>query len=94
MRRKMQYLSVLSRDNITFHPDTSVTITFFGIKNDSSRSGFEVRIPPSDVPNTDPICALKQYISRIQDLTHESGPLFLSLHKFTQQLRLRQFLKY
>ena len=37
---------VLSLNNIDFCTDGSVSIDFWRIKNDSTRSGFEVNIPP------------------------------------------------
>lgn len=75
------YPCFLSRDNVRFHEDNSVTITFFGVKNDTARTGFEVRIPPSEVSKTDPCCTLKAYMSRTSELTSRSGPVFLSLNK-------------
>ena len=39
---------VLSLNNIQFMADNFLTIFFFGIKNDTSRSGFEVNIPPNE----------------------------------------------
>ena len=36
---------VFSVNNLRFMEDGSLTIRFFGIKNDSSRSGFEVNFP-------------------------------------------------
>ena len=35
-----------STDQLIFNKDGSLTVTFFGIKNDTSRTGFEFRIPP------------------------------------------------
>ena len=45
---------MLSRDHIEFHEDGSLTVRLFGIKNDLSRSGFEVRIPGAANPWVDP----------------------------------------
>jgi hypothetical protein len=35
----------------------TMTITFFGVKNDTSRTGFEVRVPPSKDLKTEPVDA-------------------------------------
>lgn len=57
-----------------------MTITFFGIKNDTSRTGFEVRVPSSKDHKTDPVSALKVYLDRTKHMTSPSGPVFLSLN--------------
>ena len=72
---------ILSRKNVNFHTDGSLSLTFFGIKNDSNRSGFEVRIPPSENAKVDPVSTLKCYIERTSQLTSTDGPVFLSLTK-------------
>ena len=41
---------VFNDSQVTFNEDGSMTINFFGIKNDTNRGGFEVRIPGSDDP--------------------------------------------
>ncbi len=70
---------VLSRDNVSFHDDDSVTIAFFGIKNDTSRTGFEVRIPQTDNEKSDPVRCLQCYIDKTEHLCKGVRPLFLSL---------------
>ena len=51
---------VLSLDNIQFMVDNYLTIFFFGIKNDTSRSGFEVNITPNaDAFVMDPVSCLR-----------------------------------
>ena len=72
---------ILSRKNVNFHTDGSLSLTFFGIKNDPNRSGFEVRIPPSENAKVDPVSTLKCYIERTSQLTSADGPVFLSLTK-------------
>ena len=52
------------RDQIMFNSDGSVTILFFGVKNDSSRLGFEVRVESDPNPVRDPVSCLKTYFSR------------------------------
>ena len=69
------------RENVCFHSDGSVLVKFFGIKNDTSRSGFEVRIPKYSDPFADPVLSLKTYINRTASLTATSGPVFISLNK-------------
>lgn len=55
----------LSLDNINFLPDNCLTIHFFGIENDTSRSGFEVNIPANtDSVVMDPVSCLRTYIDR------------------------------
>lgn len=46
------------------HCDGSMTISFFGIKNDTHRDGFEVNIPPHTNPKLDPVITLKKYIDK------------------------------
>ena len=72
---------VLSLDNIHFNEDHSMTIHFFGIKNDTLRSGFEVNIPHnSDNPIMDPVSCLQKYIDRTNVYRDkEKRPLFISL---------------
>ena len=71
------------RGQVLFHEGGggSVTMIFFGIKNDTSRSGFEVRIPGGVVDELDPIRALR-YMSYMQHTDNESlgvQLLFVSL---------------
>ena len=71
----------LSIDQVSFHNDGSMTITFFGIKNDHDRSGFEVRLPGVDNPKVDPVRCLKVYIERTTDIRtkHGSKAIFIQL---------------
>ena len=56
---------VLSMDNIQFMANNSLTISFFGITNDTSCSGFEVNFPPNlDDIIGDPVSCLREYIDR------------------------------
>jgi hypothetical protein len=67
-------------DQIVFNDDHSMTVVFFGIKNDSQRKGFEVRIPAASQPAVDPVSALRQYISCTANKRSElPSPVFLSL---------------
>ena len=55
---------VLSVDDIQFHENGSMTIVFWGIKNDTNRQGFEISIPPSSDKVMDPVCCLRVYIDK------------------------------
>ena len=46
------------REQVKFNSDGSATFNFFGTKNDSQRSGFEVRIVCTNSVLTDPILCL------------------------------------
>ena len=75
-----QYCQIfLRRDQVLFHEDGSMTMVFFGIKNDTSRSGFEVRIPGSVVAKLDPVRALRCYVQRTDNGSSDVQPLFVSL---------------
>jgi integrase len=57
-------------------------IKFFGIKNDTNRSGFEVDIPKHENDKLDPVSALKVYIARTECIRPQTTkPVFLSLSK-------------
>ena len=72
-------LARLTRNCVTFNEDSSVTVTFFGLKNDKNRKGFEVRLQPAAEEKRDPIACLKLYLDQTESLTHSDGPAFLSL---------------
>ena len=67
--------------NVEFLPDKSLTILFFGIKNDTSQSGFEVNIPQnSNNHYIDPVSCLQCYIHRTRSVRpSDTKPVFLSL---------------
>ena len=72
---------VLSLDNVQFLPDNSLTIHFFVIKNDTSRTGFEVNIPPNTEDIImDPVSCLREYINRTATFRPmDTKPLFITL---------------
>ncbi len=72
---------VFSVKQIQFLPDESAKITFFGIKNDTQRTGFEVVLPKHDVPKLDPIRCLKDYIERTASVRPAGEPVFLALRR-------------
>jgi hypothetical protein len=74
---------LFERDQVVFHPDGSATITLFGIKNDRTRSGFEVRLPGGSNSEVDPVGTLKTYMTRTESqlsaVKEQGCPVFLSL---------------
>lgn len=72
------------RKQIEFNSDNSVTIRFFGIKNDQHRKGFEIKLTPANETCVDPVACLKCYIQRSSqydiDSRHDlDTPVFRSL---------------
>jgi len=49
---------VFSADNVEFHMDGSMTVWFFGTKNDTRRTGFEVHVPGANEEKVDPVRCL------------------------------------
>lgn len=73
---------IMSVDQVTFNEDGSMTVMFFGIKNDYYREGFSVHVQPCSVSKLDPVCALRCYIRKTsQNRQTVNGPLFISLNK-------------
>lgn len=70
---------IFKRNECVFNTDGTVTLTFFGIKNDKDRQGFEVRIQPSFNTLCDPVKCLENYVERTRHMTDPDGPLFLSI---------------
>ena len=66
------------RRQIRFDDDNSATINFFGIKNDSQRKGFEIKLSPASDQCLDPVQALKCYLER----TCENGVIDDDTHVF------------
>ena len=69
----------LRRNQIVLHDDGSMTIHMFGTKNDTHRTGFEVRIPASDVAKVDVVKTLQAYMQRTDHLCEPQGPVFIAL---------------
>ena len=67
-----------SVDQVRF-TDTRCNITLFGIKNDTSGTGFDVSIPCGSTSKLDPVDTLHNYIERIMCYRGAQGPVFLSL---------------
>ena len=64
-----------------FNDIGSMTALFYGIKNDTDRHGFEVRIGCSECALTDPVLCLKDYKRRSnQNITErQKQPVFITL---------------
>ena len=69
---------VFSVNQVLFS-NNDVKITFFGIKNDAARTGFEVQIPRSSNDKIDPVQTLQDYIARTESYRPADGPVFLTL---------------
>ena len=69
---------VFKVDQVSFS-EQGAKLQFFGIKNDTSRTGFEVLLPQSSIPKLDPVQTLKDYIRRTESQRPENGALFLTL---------------
>ncbi len=67
-------------NQLQFHNDGSLTIVFFGIKNDADRKGFEVCIPPGASNASNPVQCLRDYVSRTDSQRPDSKPVFISLN--------------
>lgn len=73
---------IFSTDNVMFQEDGSAKVRFFGIKNDTDRSGFDVTLPPAQPEKIDPVIVLKNYIVRTNNVRPaDKRPLFLSLRR-------------
>lgn len=68
-------------ENLQFHSDGYLSVTFHGIKNDYHRDGFTIRLPPASNPQLDIGAALQCYLDRTatQRLASKSSAVFLSL---------------
>jgi len=55
---------IMSRDDVHFEDDGTMTVKFWSIKNDTNRQGFKVNVPPSNDTKCDPVQCLKTYIDR------------------------------
>ena len=74
---------VFSEEQVTFHEDDTFTITFHGIKNDYSRDGFGVTLPPASMGKVDPAKCLLVYMDRTADARRVAAgsPVLLSLNR-------------
>ena len=58
--------NTLKRNQIKFNQDGSLTLNYFGIKNDSDRKGFTIRVEPSANEKCDPVRTIKDYMNRTE----------------------------
>jgi hypothetical protein len=70
---------LFTTDNIRFSESGVANIVFHGTKNDTSRSGFEVQMMPTQVLKLNPVHALQMYIARTSKFRSQEKPVFLSL---------------
>lgn len=77
--------TIFRRSQITQNPDSSLTLRFFGIKNDRQRQGFEFRLHRADNKKVDPVECLLTYLEKTSRFTTNEGPVFITLkHPFRQ----------
>ena len=70
---------LFTTDQVCFHNDGSLTLVLFGIKNDASRTGFEIKIPGGSQPMVDPVACLWCYIDKTEPHRPPSKPVFMAL---------------
>ena len=76
---KMQF----NTDQIVFESSGSMRISFHGIKHDTSRSGFQVVVPPATNILLDPVKTLRDFIERSMShrkISASGNAVFLSLY--------------
>lgn len=78
---------LFTTDRLEFHEDGSMTVSFFGIKNDTDRKGFEVRIPPHSNAKLDPVRTIQTYIDKTSHQRLPGGPVFIGLKRPYAALR-------
>ena len=54
-------------------------VTFFGIKNDAQRKGFDVILPKSNVVKIEPVHKLSDYIENKREHRGQDCPVFIAL---------------
>lgn len=69
---------VFTADQVTF-TDQGAKIHFFGIKNDTKRTGFETVLPCASNVKLDPVQTLHDYIERTDCCRPSDNALFLTL---------------
>ncbi len=74
---------IFGEDQVTFQEDGSLSLTLHGIKNDYSRDGFGVTLPPASAPKVDPGRCLKEYMRQTALIRHDitRRPVFVSLRR-------------
>jgi len=79
---------IFSKEQIEFHDNGELTVSFHSIKNDTSRDGFKVTIPPCPDRKLDVASALLCYMTRTACIRHSVSkqPVFLTLQRPYQAL--------
>lgn len=72
---------IMTTKQLKFEEDGSLTLWLHGIKNDASRDGFQVNIPPASDIKVDPVETLRTYIRRTAAVRPKSDALFLTLRQ-------------
>ena len=70
---------LFTTNNIQFTQTGEASIVFHGVKNDTTRTGFQVQMQPVHEPKMNPVQALRVYIDRTQSIRPKNMPVFLSL---------------
>ncbi len=75
--------AIFSCDQLKFHEDGSLSVSFHAIKNDMCHDGFTVTMPRCSEPKLDVALALQCYISRTEAIrSHiKDQPVFVSLQR-------------
>ena len=70
--------NTLRRNQVNFNADGSLTLKLFGIKNDSDRKGFEIRVEKASTEKIDPVSTLRAYITRsAKKEVPDDAPIFV-----------------
>jgi hypothetical protein len=69
---------VFAVDQVAFS-DEDAKIQFFGIKNDTKRTGFEIVLPRASIVKLDPVQTLQDYIERTKNYRSSDNAIFLTL---------------
>lgn len=70
----------MSLNDLDFNEDGSLTVRFWGIKNDTNRQGFEVNLPRNEETIMDHSQCLKCYVDRtVESRPKETLPVCISL---------------
>jgi len=76
---------IFSVEQVLFLEDGGMSLSFHGIKNDYTRDGFTVTLPPVEdrFSKVDPIRCLKEYILRTDSIRHKvfGCPVFVTLRE-------------
>lgn len=75
------------RKQLKFTQEGNLIVQFFGVKNDSQKTGFEIIIKGASDDLIDPVRCLHEYLDRTQRFVcDDNGPVFISLRRPHNQL--------